>query len=189
MSRTTPGGFTSTAQADWYGGQFTKEQSEASHRQRRERKAKAAADAARGPAPLPETGDPAWGVPVYGKDLAVGDTIVYLGQHYPVDRFEPYRGSLRGALGAETRTACSGDWEMTIGPNAVIRILPREEAEQPMPSAGSGRELPQLAVGCPTCQAEPGDLCTSHSGTRPRRNDTHQTRTAAWAKSGKGGDR
>lgn len=43
------------------------------------------------------------------------------------------------------------------------------------------REFPQLAVACPTCQAAPGDLCTSHSGTRPRRNDTHQARTSAWA--------
>lgn len=42
------------------------------------------------------------------------------------------------------------------------------------------RQLPQLAVPCPTCHAKPGDLCTSHSGTRQRRNDTRQARRAAW---------
>lgn len=40
--------------------------------------------------------------------------------------------------------------------------------------------FPALAVPCPTCESQPGQLCTSHSGTRPRRNDVHQTRTAAW---------
>ncbi|MFI6279617.1 hypothetical protein [Streptomyces sp. NPDC050988] len=49
------------------------------------------------------------------------------------------------------------------------------------------RELPQIAVGCPACHAKPGDLCTSHSGTRPRRDNTHQARSAAWANTQKGG--
>ncbi|MFJ8992659.1 hypothetical protein ACIRQH_19960 [Streptomyces sp. NPDC102279] len=41
-------------------------------------------------------------------------------------------------------------------------------------------DLPQIAVDCPTCQATPGDLCTSHGGTRTRRNDTHRSRTDRW---------
>ncbi|MFD7861832.1 hypothetical protein [Streptomyces sp. NPDC059783] len=41
--------------------------------------------------------------------------------------------------------------------------------------------LPALAVACPTCGSQPGQLCTSHSGTRQRRHDVHQTRTAAFA--------
>ncbi|MEV4174035.1 hypothetical protein [Nonomuraea sp. NPDC049709] len=49
-----------------------------------------------------------------------------------------------------------------------------------MTGSEPARQLPQLAVACPTCHAATGDLCTSHGGTRPRRNDTHQTRTAAW---------
>lgn len=49
------------------------------------------------------------------------------------------------------------------------------------------RKLPQIAVGCSACGARPGDLCTSHSGTRTRRNDTHAARRAAWANSQKGG--
>lgn len=49
-----------------------------------------------------------------------------------------------------------------------------------MTSPAPARNLPQLAAGCPTCQATPGDLCTSHGGTRQRRNDTHQARTSAW---------
>ncbi|MFD4662489.1 zinc finger domain-containing protein [Streptomyces halstedii] len=42
--------------------------------------------------------------------------------------------------------------------------------------------LPALAVACPTCGSVPGELCTSHSGTRTRRNDVHQARTAAYRK-------
>ncbi|SCD61697.1 zinc finger domain-containing protein [Streptomyces sp. PpalLS-921] len=39
--------------------------------------------------------------------------------------------------------------------------------------------FPALAVACPTCGSQPGQLCTSHSGTRVRRHDVHQARTAA----------
>jgi hypothetical protein len=39
--------------------------------------------------------------------------------------------------------------------------------------------LPALAVACPSCGSAPGQLCTSHNGTRKRRHDTHQPRTAA----------
>ncbi|WP_455432406.1 zinc finger domain-containing protein [Streptomyces laurentii] len=42
------------------------------------------------------------------------------------------------------------------------------------------RALPALTVACPTCGSRPGALCTSHSGTRPRLHDVHQTRTTAW---------
>lgn len=41
--------------------------------------------------------------------------------------------------------------------------------------------FPALAVPCPTCQSPAGALCTSHSGTRTRRHNVHQTRTAAHA--------
>ncbi|MFD3663982.1 hypothetical protein ACFWVF_25920 [Streptomyces sp. NPDC058659] len=40
---------------------------------------------------------------------------------------------------------------------------------------------PALAVACPACDSQPGALCTSHSGTRPRRHDVHRARTAALA--------
>ncbi|MGD6762064.1 zinc finger domain-containing protein [Streptomyces sp. BH097] len=36
-----------------------------------------------------------------------------------------------------------------------------------------------LATPCPACQSAAGDLCTSHSGTRPRTNDVHRARLAA----------
>lgn len=39
--------------------------------------------------------------------------------------------------------------------------------------------FPALAVACPACGSQPGQLCTSHSGTRVRRSDVHQARTAA----------
>lgn len=41
-------------------------------------------------------------------------------------------------------------------------------------------DLPQIAVSCPDCGAEPGDPCTSHDGTRIRHHNTHQTRRKAW---------
>lgn len=41
--------------------------------------------------------------------------------------------------------------------------------------------FPALAVACPACGSQPGALCTSHSGTRERRNDVHQARTRAYA--------
>ncbi|MFC8008886.1 zinc finger domain-containing protein [Streptomyces cinereoruber] len=40
--------------------------------------------------------------------------------------------------------------------------------------------LPQLSVACPSCGAAAGRLCTSHGGTRIRRSNVHQPRTAAW---------
>lgn len=40
--------------------------------------------------------------------------------------------------------------------------------------------LPALAVACPTCHSAPGQLCTSHGGTRTRHHDVHQPRTRAW---------
>ncbi|NEA42727.1 hypothetical protein [Streptomyces sp. SID11385] len=46
------------------------------------------------------------------------------------------------------------------------------------------RALPQLQAACPACGARPGELCTSHSGTRVRRHDVHRARRAAWAKGG-----
>ncbi|MFE9855528.1 hypothetical protein [Streptomyces sp. NPDC005780] len=41
--------------------------------------------------------------------------------------------------------------------------------------------FPAVAVPCPTCQSAAGQLCTSHGGSRTRRHDVHQTRTAAFA--------
>ncbi|MGK3093754.1 hypothetical protein ACG93S_28900 [Streptomyces sp. WAC01490] len=48
-----------------------------------------------------------------------------------------------------------------------------QAAEQPL-------AFPQLAVPCPRCGVSAGQLCTSHSGTRTRTNDTHQDRTRAY---------
>ncbi|MFJ3085015.1 hypothetical protein [Streptomyces sp. NPDC086838] len=38
--------------------------------------------------------------------------------------------------------------------------------------------LPAIAVPCPACKSRAGELCTSHGGTRDRRSDVHQARTA-----------
>lgn len=57
-----------------------------------------------------------------GRELKVGDVIVFCGRHYPVDRIEPYTGSLRAELGEGTRVAYSGEWGMTIGPDRAIRV-------------------------------------------------------------------
>lgn len=40
-------------------------------------------------------------------------------------------------------------------------------------------KMPAIAVACPMCGAQPGALCTSHSGTRPRRHDVHRARSHA----------
>ncbi|TQE33171.1 zinc finger domain-containing protein [Streptomyces ipomoeae] len=46
------------------------------------------------------------------------------------------------------------------------------------------RALPQITVACPPapdgCGSAAGELCTSHNGTRVRRHQVHQARTAAW---------
>ncbi|MEV0616103.1 hypothetical protein AB0I81_22510 [Nonomuraea sp. NPDC050404] len=116
-------------QKAWNASPLTSEQMETAHRQRHAKKA---------PAPMPRMytrqyppyppgwQDPAWGVPVKGRDLAVGDTIVHLGKCYKIDRFEPYKGSLDAELGKGARTAYSGTWDMAVGPDRTIRIRPRE---------------------------------------------------------------
>lgn len=52
-----------------------------------------------------------------------------------------------------------------------------------MTAAETTQKLPQLAVPCPAppkgCGAPAGELCTSHGGTRIRRDSVHQARTAA----------
>ncbi|MGR6922643.1 hypothetical protein ACU635_51030 [[Actinomadura] parvosata] len=71
--------------------------------------------------------NPAWGIPVAGRDLKIGDQLVHihasLGTH-TIDRFKPYDGSL--PLGSDARTACSGTWEIAVAATATVRILPRE---------------------------------------------------------------
>ncbi|MFD3902997.1 hypothetical protein HXS80_20625 [Streptomyces sp. CB04723] len=58
-------------------------------------------------------------------------------------------------------------------PIEVFRRAYKAAAEQPL-------AFPQLAVPCPQCDAPAGQLCTSHSGTRTRTNNTHQARTRAY---------
>ena len=47
--------------------------------------------------------------------------------------------------------------------------------------------MQRCAVACTACGAQPGNLCTSHSGTRPRRSDVHRARTAAHQKQASAG--
>lgn len=39
---------------------------------------------------------------------------------------------------------------------------------------------PEVSVACPACGSAAGRLCTSHSGSRYRRDTVHQERRAAW---------
>lgn len=117
------------AQKAWNAGQFTAAQMAAAHGQRRQAKgAPAIPPPYIRPFPpyLPGHTDPAWGEPIAGAELAVGDVLVHFGAHHTIDRFEAYAGSLSGALGDGARTAYSGTWGITVGPHATIRILPRE---------------------------------------------------------------
>ncbi|MEV4287414.1 hypothetical protein AB0K40_18060 [Nonomuraea bangladeshensis] len=121
MSRHTPDGFDSDAQAAWYGGQF-KDPAEPKRRGRPRRNPPANVQ------PLPPAGRPEWGVPIYGKDVRVGDVWVHLHvdhETHRIDRLVPYKGPMREALGAGARTACSGSWEIAVAPYQVVRILPR----------------------------------------------------------------
>ncbi|MFF0486778.1 hypothetical protein [Streptomyces sp. NPDC004435] len=52
-------------------------------------------------------------------------------------------------------------------------------AQDLTPDQAPALNNPALAVACPACDAKPRALCTSHSGTRPRRHDVHRARTAA----------
>ncbi|WP_030423252.1 hypothetical protein [Streptomyces sp. NRRL F-5065] len=52
-------------------------------------------------------------------------------------------------------------------------------AQDLTPDQAPALNNPALAVACPACDSQPGALCTSHSGTRPRRHDVHRARTAA----------
>ncbi|MGW4728893.1 zinc finger domain-containing protein [Streptomyces shenzhenensis] len=72
-----------------------------------------------------------------------------------------------------------------VHPNQIaIPIQPVIPTEAPMSTSTEPptptRDLPQIAIHCPTCWAAPGELCTSHGGTRTRRHDVHQSRTSAW---------
>jgi hypothetical protein len=51
--------------------------------------------------------------------------------------------------------------------------------EQYTPETAPALLMSALAVACDTCGAEPGNLCTSHGGTRVRRHDVHRTRSLA----------
>lgn len=57
--------------------------------------------------------------------------------------------------------------------------VPVEETEATYSTSPASSHFPALAVACPACGSTPGVLCTSHSGTRVRRSDVHQARTAA----------
>ncbi|MFC6081058.1 hypothetical protein [Sphaerisporangium aureirubrum] len=104
--------FASPEQAAWYGGRFTSSPDAAS----KPRDVRRAA------------GDSVPAGMILGRDLAVGDVIDFFGRTYPIDRFEPYFGSLLPALGTGTRIARSGDWGITAGPDAAIPVLPRPRA-------------------------------------------------------------
>lgn len=59
----------------------------------------------------------------------------------------------------------------------------------PDPDRAPAVDLPAIGVDCPACGSPAGLLCTSHSGTRERRDDVHRLRTAAWRAQQRGGER
>ncbi|MDV5143214.1 hypothetical protein R1T08_02535 [Streptomyces sp. SBC-4] len=62
--------------------------------------------------------------------------------------------------------------------------MPDPTVQDLTPDQAPALTNPALTVACPACDAEPGALCTSHSGTRTRRHDVHRDRTAALAATG-----
>ncbi|MEU4577476.1 hypothetical protein [Nonomuraea sp. NPDC023979] len=125
--------FRSDAQAAWYGGTMSPDEMADAHQRQRARRQAPGEPMPRmytrpySPHPIGWE-DPAWGVRVTGPELTVGDVIVHLGRHYPIDRFEPYEGSLDAVLGEHARVACSGDWGLPVSATHTARILPREAA-------------------------------------------------------------
>ncbi|MEV5605747.1 hypothetical protein AB0L33_30355 [Streptomyces sp. NPDC052299] len=59
--------------------------------------------------------------------------------------------------------------------------MPNTTAQSLTPDQAPALNHPALAVTCPHCHAAPNTLCTSHSGTRPRRYDVHRLRTDSLA--------
>ncbi|MCX4451666.1 hypothetical protein [Streptomyces sp. NBC_01789] len=59
--------------------------------------------------------------------------------------------------------------------------MPDTTAQALTPDQAPALNHPALAVACPACHAVAGTLCTSHSGTRPRRYDVHRLRQDALA--------
>ncbi|MFP8887817.1 zinc finger domain-containing protein [Streptomyces mangrovi] len=58
--------------------------------------------------------------------------------------------------------------------------MPAPAHHQPLtPAKAPALTSPAIAVACPACGSQPGALCTSHNGTRLRRHNVHQARTAA----------
>ncbi|MCG7524919.1 hypothetical protein MHW47_10785 [Streptomyces sp. OfavH-34-F] len=47
---------------------------------------------------------------------------------------------------------------------------------RPSAAAAPALALPAIRNPCPTCTARPGELCTSHGGTRIRPYNVHQAR-------------
>ncbi|MFE2943401.1 hypothetical protein ACFXKG_30760 [Streptomyces sp. NPDC059255] len=63
--------------------------------------------------------------------------------------------------------------------------MPQPANPQPLtPQEAPALSSPALTATCPTCDSGPGVLCTSHSGTRWRRDSVHRARTAALPASG-----
>jgi transposase InsO family protein len=48
------------------------------------------------------------------------------------------------------------------------------------PNEWQRENLPSIAVACPDCGSDVGQLCTSHGGTRVRNSQVHRGRTTAW---------
>ncbi|MFB4197746.1 zinc finger domain-containing protein [Streptomyces carpaticus] len=73
-------------------------------------------------------------------------------------------------------------WEPVLTLVTGTAITGWWDEQQPAAGGPDLSELPErhraaLTVACPACGSAPGELCTSHSGTRVRRSDVHQART------------
>ncbi|WP_405195155.1 hypothetical protein [Streptomyces anulatus] len=88
-------------------------------------------------------------------------------------RADGYRGRVAWCSGMREAVKLLGGRAAAIAPAPAPAPQPDAAEEQPL-------AFPQLAVPCPQCDAPARQLCTSHSGTRQRTNNTHQDRTKAY---------
>lgn len=59
---------------------------------------------------------------VRGRDLQVGDILIFFGTPHRIDHFEPYRHVI-GLTGARAAVAANG-WGMTISEDSDYHIMP-----------------------------------------------------------------
>jgi hypothetical protein len=60
---------------------------------------------------------------IAGRDLKVGDSILFLGRLYEVTHFEPHPGVPWQGTVYPARVACSDRWDITVEDDDLVTVL------------------------------------------------------------------